>query len=364
MKKSLTLAAGLLLAASSNAQKIMHGMQVIKSAVVTAAKPTAMGDTVSMTNIAAGDTTRVLYAVSPDGSGYTAGMNAYNDRAFAERYDFDASDSTVNVVGVMTLFGGHVSASSAKNVTLKIWDMGGWRMITARLYYEGFPATTINSLSVPVTQLGIGATADTIKHFMFPAETGFLKGAFFAGYSIDYNFADAAGDTIALLASEDGSRTTPAYKLRYNTGSAGDTVTIDTMLYVQNATQWSDYVWHDNYTDNDSLYNHLAIFPIVTVGGPAGTGSVTHKGLTLRGAWPNPANGMAHIGIELNEQTDVTLTVTDMAGRVIRSSNFAHLASGSHTLDMPTDEMVNGNYLYLVRTATGSGMAGKLVVVQ
>lgn len=360
MKRILILAASILVFGAAHAQKTIHGTPVIRPGV-GAAKPTAMGDTLTLSNIPSTVSLRMLYPTEPAGSGYTTGTNAYNDRGFAEHYYFDAGDSSVNVLGLVTLFGGSVSASSGKNITLKIWSQTSSKPITARLYYESFPFEVLDSLAVPATKLGIGPVADTLKTFMFAAPTGFLKGPFFAGYTIDYNFESLGADTIALKTSPHGSRTTPFSSLRYNMALT-DTVSVDTLINVQNATLWADGAWHDNYTGNDSLYNDLAIFPIVVVGGPTGTGKVTHKDLSLMGAYPNPATNVANIRFALADRTDVTITLMDMAGRVVSTTSQEQFATGEHSIAVSTAGLVAGNYIYLVRTATGSGLAGKLTV--
>lgn len=362
MKKTITLLAAALITMTANAQKIMHGHQPVKP--TTSEKPTALGDTLTMSNIATANTTRVLYAITPSGSGYTTGTNVYNDKGFAERYTFDAGDSSVSILGVMALFGGNVSATSTKNVTLKIWDQSGTHMITSRLYYEGFPEDVLDSVVVPATQLGIATTADTLKPFFFPAPTGYLKDAFFAGYTINYNFTTLGTDTIALKTSLDGARTTADYKLRYIKSTTGDTIATDTLINVQNATLWSNNKWHDNYTDNDSLYNHLAIFPIVLVGGPTGTGHVAHKELVLSGAFPNPATSEANIAFSLKANSAISITIMDMAGRIIQIITREQLPAGSHSEAINTSNLPSGNYIYLLRTSNGSGLAGKLQVVR
>ena len=297
----------------AHAQKVRHGYGIRPTAGPVLAKPTGIGDTVIMTNIPDTSAGRLLYGVP--GGGYTSGTNVYNDLAFAERYSFSANDSTVSVLGVVTLFNGSVTPGSSKTVMLRLWKQGNERAINARLYYEGFPATCVDSLSVPVTALGIGPT-DTLKTFMFSAPADTFKAPFFVGYSMNYNFNTLSGDTVALAMSADGTRHTQQSHLRYNLGTAGDTLSVDTLLHVQNATQWTDYGWRDNYTENDSLDNHLAIFPIVRVNPGLGTTPVV-RGLSLAGVFPNPATNTAAISFSLQQATTVSLLVADAAGRIV-----------------------------------------------
>ncbi|MCF8451442.1 MAG: T9SS type A sorting domain-containing protein [Taibaiella sp.] len=365
MKKISIVAVALLLTCSASAQKTMHGHepQPVRSTRY-AAKTTAIGDTLTLTNIGATDTTRLLYMHTASGSGPTTGTNSFNDKGFAERYYFNAEDSSVKIIGVVTQFGGAVNPASAKTVTLKAWSQGSPQMITARTYYEGFPATLMDSIVVPVSQLGIGTTADTMKTFMFAAPTGFLSDAFFVGYTINYNFLTLDGDTVGLKTSTDGNRTAAYSRIKYNKNSAGDTLSVDTLINVQNATLWTDNQWHDNYTQNDSLYNNLAIFPIVVTGAPTGITSVFGKGLTLFGASPNPATNNTSISFSVAERSSVSVCIADINGRIVIADNAGELEAGKHTISVSTDALPAGDYIYLVRTTGGQGIAGKLVIVK
>lgn len=364
MNKIILIAVAALLSFSSYAQKMMHGHSAhIQPTIKTVAKPTGIGDTLTLSNIAASDTVRVLYTHDAPGAGYTTGANSFNDKGFAERYGFSGADSSIKVIGVITQFGGSVNPASTKSITLKVWSQGARSMVNANMYYLGFPNNVLDSIVVPVTQLGIGVATDTQKQFMFATPTDFLSNdAFFVGYTFNYNYATLAGDTIALAASEDGSRMTPNYILRYKVDTAGDTTAVDTAVYVQNATLWSDNLWRDNYSQNDSLYNNLAIFPIVIIGTPSSVGSVTRNGFSLMGNYPNPANNITNIRFGLSAADDVTISISDMNGRTVYTDSRANLISGTHSVSVNTSGLPVGEYIYLVRTSAGAGMAAKMVV--
>lgn len=363
MRKIILLGCVTMLSVSGFSQKVMHGHGIKQSVPATAARTTGAGDTLVLTNIAPANTTRVLYTHAAPGSGYTSGMNSFNDKGFAERYYFSAADSSVRIIGVLAQFGGTVTAGSTKTVTLRAWSQGSPTMITARHYYQGFPGKLIDSIVVPVTQLGIGPSADTLKQFMFATPSAALSDPFFVGFTSNYNYTTLAGDTVALAVTTDGSRTAADTTLRYNRGTAGDTVSVDTLHSVQNATLWTDNIWRDNYSQNDSLYNNLAIFPIVIIGNPTGVG-VTRNGLTLSGAWPNPANTSVSIGFATDRIADVEVSLIDMSGRIVYTENRKYLNAGAHTVQIATANLPSGAYTYLVRTASGTGIAGRLLIAQ
>ncbi len=362
MKHLLFLSAFAVVATSAWGQRAKHGhIPTNTRGSATAAKPTAAGDTLTISNIGTSDTARLLYTHPAPASGYTTGTNSYNDKGFAEKYRFGTN--AVKVIGFATQFSGAVNPASTKSIMLKVWSQGSESMITARSYYQGFPSSVTDSLSVPVTQLGIGTTKDTVKRFMLAAPSAFRTGNFFVGYSINYNYADLNGDTIALTTSKAGNRSSIDYTLRFNT-SGVDTVSIDTVINVQNATQWADNIWHDNYTDNDSLYNNLAIFPIVVLGDPTGIEGVTHRQLTLYGSYPNPSSADCHLRFSLASSVSVSISVTDMAGRIVLPGITTTLNAGMQILPMNTSTLPSGEYIYTISTSAGDRIGGKFTIIR
>jgi hypothetical protein len=134
------------------------------------------------------------------------------------------------------------------------------------------------------------------------------------------------------------------------------------LINVQNATQWSDNVWYDNYSQNDSLLNDLAIYPIVTIGGQTGTASITRNGLTMYNAFPNPAKNETNIRFSLSSAAKATIQILDMSGKTVKASVSQDYAQGEHVVPVSLNGLANGNYMYLITTSQGAGMAGKIVL--
>ncbi len=319
------------------------------------AKTTALGSIDTLRNILPGSTL-TTYKVGTRDSGYVAGINYWNDKAFAERYVNDSSRN-MQVSGVIAVFHGKVNAGSTKSVTFKIWDQGGPQMVTSEIAYNGFPNNVLDSIVVPVTQIGIGTTSDTIKSYFFGTATGNVS-SFFAGYSIDYNFAALNGDTIGLASSLSGVRIGPAFSYTMTISDFGDT-SIVKVLNVQNATLGSDNHWYDNYTQDDSIFNNLAIYPIVVMGYPMSTKGITRSNFTFYGNYPNPAVNSTNIKFSLDAVADVTVQLMDMSGRVIKTIQQTNLNIGEHIIAVNTTELPVGAYVYLIRTSGGDGIGGK-----
>jgi hypothetical protein len=368
MKKLLLLAVTAAVSTMSFAQK--SGISQVKGGAFTnefqfssatpgaAAKTTAVGDTLGLTHFGTGDTITLYYATGD--SGYVAGTDAFEDKGFAERYDFKASDSTLKVIGVIARFGGRINPASTKAVTFNVWAQGP-KAVSFRptIFNNGLPAASLASKIVPITQLGIGladTAADTTKAHYFPTATSFLSDSFFVGYTINYTWAGLAGDTIGLYSNQDGERSEPGYFA---------ISTSDTTINNVNVTQYADNTWHDNNVENFSLFNNLMIFPIVVVGpGIGAVGGVTKNDLTFLGNYPNPATNSTNIKFALAQQTDVTVEIMDLNGRSIRQVSRKSLSAGEHFIPVNTADLPAGEYLYLVRTGTGNGMASKMIIIR
>ena len=365
MKRSFILVIAVLVNVACFAQRIksVHPQQL--PADVTAvyasggAKTTAPGDTYTLKNRP--DTaTKTIYLVGSRDSGYVTGTNYWGDKAFAERYDVTDSARNYQVIGVMAQFAGRIHTGSTHSVIFKVWDQGSMQPISGTRFFNGFPNNELTTVNVPATQIGIGVSADTLKSFFFGTGTVDLSTSFFVGYSIDYNFSDLGGDTLGLQSTWDGYRKPLAlYTLKYNV-SEFDT-TLDTVFNVQNATLGSDNIWYDNYWQNDNILNNLIIYPIVVAGFPTGTKGITKNNLTYFGCYPNPTVNSTNVKFSLASGADVTIQVMDMSGRVLSTIDEHGLAAGDHVIPVNTASLPAGEYLYLVRTSQGDGIAGKVV---
>lgn len=327
-------------------------------------RTTAFGDTRTLTNINASDSLTV-YTYGQD-SGYVTGTNAFGDLGFAERYDINGtttSDSSVVVIGVMAQFGGHVSPTSTQSINFKIWGLSNKVAVTSSLAYNNFPMNGLDTLTVLTPYLGMGPTVDTMKSYFFPRRTDTIQGSFFVGYNMSYSFSSIT-DTFGLYSTLNGARTAPWYQVtpHVSTGSA-DTV-YDTVINVQNATLWSDNIWHENYTQNDSIKNNLAIFPIVIIGHPTGISSVTKNSLTFFGNYPNPASDYTNVKFSLARNADVTIKLMDLLGRTLNTVSLKAQGVGEHLVTLPTTNLAAGNYIYSIITSTGDAIASQLSVVK
>ena len=323
-----------------------------------AARTTAVGDTIILSNVSGLDSPTIYYAGNASDSGFLSGTDAFGDMGYAERYDFNGADSSLKVIGIMTLFGGWVNPATTKTVTFYTWTVGLQESAGfPNVFDSGFPDIALDSVTEPITHLGIGrgdTMPDSFRTFFYTSPTAYLTQSFFVGYTINYSFAALNGDTIGVYNSPDGSRTSPLF-----TVSGADTI-----INNQSVTMFDDGYWYDNASDNFFLANNFYLFPIVVVKNDLSVKGMTTGNLTFFGNYPNPATSSTNISFALSTASDVTIMVTDMQGKLIKTVNCPALAAGPHTIPLQTSDLSAGDYLYAIRTANGRGMASKLTVVR
>ncbi len=327
---------------------------------IPSAKTTAIGDIDTSGHIFSTDTLAVYYAgITGVDSGYLTGINAYGTKGYAERFSFSGGDSSVSVLGLLTQFTGTVNPATTKTVSFNAWSVAAKSTasgaVSGHLFNSGLPGTSLAALSVPLTQLGISTTGggDTIKAFMFPSPTAYVP-RFFIGYTINYSPTAFGGDTIAVLSNLDGER---HYTYGYTSGA-------DTIINNVNATMYADGTWHDNAREAFGQFVDFAFYPIFKIGAAiVNVNGITKNDLTIFGNYPNPAVNATNIKFAVAKPTDVTISITDMSGKVVASTS-QKFNSGTQVVEMNTSSLPTGEYIYLVRTAEGDGMAAKMTIIK
>lgn len=105
--------------------------------------------------------------------------------------------------------------------------------------------------------------------------------------------------------------------------------------------------WLPNFVDNFSDLN------------PTSTDDLAVLKIALK-AFPNPFSEVTHFSFHLENSADVNLKIYDLMGREIQTVVNARLASGDHTLEVPTEHLQNGVYVYRF-VSNGVIIANKLI---
>ncbi len=302
-----------------------------------------------------------LYSQVYQDEGYTFGTNIVNDMGYAELYDVNVpGDTTIQILGLLSAWHGIVQPGSAKYVTFKVWGQDNTLYLqNDSNYIQGFPGAAKYSQSMPITQLQVGnyTSPDTIPVITwFTSPVTHVTNSFFVGSEINYNWNTIAGDTITLDATPQGNAV--------GVGQHHPDLSLpgSTVYTPRNAIEVTSGTWQDCFYDYGYKVN-LSIIPIIQYKHPLGIG-ITKNNLTFFGNYPNPATNYTNISFALKNAADVTITIMDMQGKSIGIIQRPSLNAGAHAVQVQTAGMAAGNYIYMVRTSDGDGMAGRLTVTR
>jgi hypothetical protein len=78
--------------------------------------------------------------------------------------------------------------------------------------------------------------------------------------------------------------------------------------------------------------------------------------------YPNPAVNEAKIAFELQNASDVMVTVTDLAGKVVYTNNLGNTAAGKHSVELNTAAFAGG--IYTVNFAADNAVVTQKLVVK
>ncbi|MGN6568970.1 MAG: T9SS type A sorting domain-containing protein [Flavipsychrobacter sp.] len=308
----------------------------------------------------------LLDQIMPADSGYWFGTNIYNFKGFAELYDINKADtdtSVIKILGVVSAWHGHVSASSANTISFKVWDQDPTAFYQGdTVYIKGYPGNVKYSLNWPVSQLRIGmagAPDTTPVVTMFPSALNSALDHFFVGYEMNYNFNSLNGDTITLGATPQGNA--QKVGVHYLDSASGS------LIYIpRNAIEIIPGVWQDCYY-NYGFQINLGIVPIVQFRysyNDLGVRNVTKGNLIFMGNYPNPAVSFTNIKFTLATNADILIQIIDMHGKKVASINTGNLKTGEHIIPISTVGMPAGNYIYIISTNNGASVASVLSVAK
>ncbi len=77
--------------------------------------------------------------------------------------------------------------------------------------------------------------------------------------------------------------------------------------------------------------------------------------------YPNPVQDIAHLQFILEESTTLSVTITDMQGRVVYSSGNELYSEGTHNINIPLNNLASGNYLYQLNSKERLLATGKFI---
>lgn len=303
-------------------------------------------------------------ATLPYDSGYIFGTNPMAFSGFAGWYRGQYQpDTTLKILGVIALFGGNYNSATTKTINFKIWgvDTASITVSTTRKVRD-LPKTTnvMGQMSRSIKTIGIGpgSVTDTIKDYYFPTAISNVNTNFYAGYDINYNWAQLAGDTIGVYSTGIGSGWGSGFY--YVSGP-------DTIIYAQTAI-YDGTTWKDALVSYGLNSINISIVPIFQYSGagfwPSEVGGISRNNLTYWGHYPNPSTDKVNIKFALENGTSVSLLVRDITGKTVISVPATKYEKGEHIINFETAQLPAGNYVYMIQTKEGDAMAAQVTVVK
>lgn len=182
------------------------------------------------------------------------------------------------------------------------------------------------------------------------------------GFAMRVRYHGAPTDTFNVIFGQmsncSPSEVYPVCYYRVNIGPA-NSILIPTS---SNAGYWYQDCNGNNQADwpDENSFSHWGMWLSITLAEDVGVEEQENKGINVM-VYPNPANEVANIRIELENAGDVTMNVTDLSGKVIANSNLGHRNAGTHIIPVNTTEYANGIYLFTL-DVDGTKITRRIVV--
>jgi len=283
------------------------------------------------------DVPLVAYAYTSPGSwGYYLGHNSNYRQQFAEKYTVSGSARVLGVISHLT----GVYANPGNMVSFNIFEVGTNR----------FPAGKLAAKEVAYRDLDLSGKTMT-TWFDSPVN---VSDSFFVALDLfDYAHGGYDGDTIGLLCSPDGSRTSNAIS------DKGRNVL---QFHSHSSVAWRDYATQ-NFTPADKDMVHFALYPVVEFTGITSLdkAAVTSGSLSLGAPYPNPASGYIVLPLHMKESAAVTIGITDVQGCLFQQISAGTLSAGDNEIAVDLSAFSRGTYVYIIRTDKGT-VAGRFSV--
>jgi hypothetical protein len=303
-------------------------------------------------------------AAAPNDSGYFFGTNPFLNRGYAEQFHFRyKTDTGMQILGFRTLFTGRVQRTSTKQLTFGIWSRSAQSAAGTKKFNSGLPGVARTTLTIPARNIGAGAGIDTFKNFYFQSPYVLNKAVdsdFFMGYTMPqpytWSASSLANDTFGIRSSGPGKGIGVGSFLN----STNDTIHRNQNVFMNANGAWDDMYW--NYIGSEV---NLSIVPIVKLTGSLSVDNgFTTSDLTFFGNYPNPASDRTKIKFSLQSAATVSLVITDLNGRTIRTEPAQKLGAGVQELELNVSDLAAGNYVYVLTSANGGAIASQLTVIR
>lgn len=257
------------------------------------------------------DTALVYYWLSAPHQGYLTGNNlilgVVSSTEIGQRYSFSGMGSITEVL----VWYGYINGT-AGSTSVNVYSVASNKN----------PGTLLGtSTAVQLSAL----TTTAVASYTFPSPVS-VTSDFYVNVTLPSN-----GDTVAIASTMVGCNIPDSI--------AGMHLTL---------VGWYNYMeLIDGAAPSDSA---LEVFIIPVLNNTTGTNEIaSNNGLTLKGAFPNPATEVTHIMYNISEESEVSVSVFDLSGKIIYASS-ENKSAGNHELKLSLKNIPAGNYYYTIKT--------------
>jgi hypothetical protein len=256
------------------------------------------------------------------------------------------------------------SAATITNVLVLPGAGSGTVTTTKANIYAG----TTNQLTATSTPLGTSATKAMSAYSSAITATTVAQGY------VSYSFATPVA--VAANANFFTSVTVPAFggtdkdtmAVLTTTGGCSSNST-DSLSWLQTTyvipTAGTQVQWTPVKRLFGSANNlDLMIFPVIDITSTAGINNyVSHAGLSIYPASPNPANTNININFSVEKPSAVEIQVYDITGKIVKTVKNNDLVVGKNAISIDVTNLEAGSYMYCIN-ANGNRMFSKFIVAK
>jgi hypothetical protein len=217
----------------------------------------------------------------------------------------------------------------------------------------------------PTTQFPFGDYGFTSLS-SFPTASIGADGAIYCNYSSLVEGTDFGDDphrgfrNIYVVKSSDGGSSfsapvniTPSDYKECTFGSMSPKV--DSYLYMvyQNSLEPGIYLQPSSsnpHVEQETYINVVKVSNDLVIN--SGISELSQNSFTVEQNYPNPFNGSATLEVYMDKSSDLSLTITNLIGQAVSSTNFGTLTKGKHTLTIDGSRLTSGIYFYTVKAGT------------
>ena len=274
--------------------------------------------------------TPTIYGAS--GGGFVTGTNSYGDLAKVQEF---VNTASIKVDGCMFWIGAKQQIGTAGTVNVNLYDMTGTGTTTVGTG-QPCPGTVLATVPKTIDVIDSGtsvATGFNVVNFTTPT-------AVTADFAIGLDFANIGDDTIGIVSTTDGDATT---ELTYD--------------------KWSDGTWTSFKSTGDwGLSFDMYIFAIVDTGSAGINDNYFYNGMKLS-CNPNPVVNSARVQYEIQNNSNVSLTIYDLTGKIVASYNEGNQMSGKHEILDKAENFSAGTYYYSLKSGS-KNLTKKMMVTK